>query len=105
TGQKAYLTLADRVGQNILNTQRVNGFFVDDPQAEFANIDHIAPYALLALEAAFNNKSDAVAPFLNGAGFTEGAYLMSDGTVRYSTRDDELFKLKPGELLKPNGKK
>lgn len=105
TGQKAYLTLADRVGQNILNTQRVNGFFVDDPQTEFANIDHIAPYALLALEAAFNNKSDAVAPFLNGAGFTEGAYLMSDGTVRYSTRDDELFKLKPGELLKPNGKK
>ncbi|MCG7783073.1 pectate lyase [Lelliottia amnigena] len=105
TGQKAYLTLADRVGQNILNTQRVNGFFVDDPQAEFANIDHIAPYALLALEAAFNNKSDAVAPFLNGAGFTEGAYRMSDGTVRYSTRDDELFKLKPGELLKPNGKK
>ena len=93
------------MGQNILSTQRVNGFFVDDPQAEFANVDHIAPYALLALEAAFNNKPDAVAPFLNGAGFTEGAYLMSDGTVRYSTRDDELFKLKPGELLKPNGKK
>lgn len=29
---------------------------------------------------------------------------MADGTVRYSTRDDELFRLKPGEQLKPNGK-
>ncbi|WP_449556417.1 pectate lyase [Huaxiibacter chinensis] len=105
TGQQAYLTLADRIGQNIIQTQRVNGFFVDDPQAEYANIDHIAPYALLALEAAFLNKPDAVAPFLNGSGFTEGAYLLADGTVRYSTRDDELFRLKPGEQLKPNGKK
>lgn len=76
-----------------------------DPQAEFASIDNIAPYALLALEAAFRNQPDAVTPFLNGAGFTEGAYLLADGTVRYSTRDDELFKLKPGEQLKPNGKK
>ncbi|MGF7448832.1 hypothetical protein V7P28_36880, partial [Klebsiella michiganensis] len=24
-----------------------------------------------------------------GAGFTEGAYRLADGTVRYSTRDDE----------------
>lgn len=45
-----------------------------------------------------------MAPFLNGAGFTEGAYRIADGTVRYSTRDDELFRLKPGEQLKPNGK-
>lgn len=105
TGNKAYLTLADRVASNILNTKRINGFFVDNLQAEYASIDNIAPYALLALEAAFSNKPDAVAPFLNGAGFTEGAYLMPDGTVRYSTRDDELFALKPGEQLKPNGKK
>ncbi|VUS47211.1 pectate lyase [Klebsiella grimontii] len=105
TNNKAYLMLADRVGTNILNTRRLNGFFVDDLQAEFANIDNIAPYALLALEATLQNKPDAVAPFINGAGFTEGAYLLPDGTVRYSTRDDELFKLKPGEHLKPNGKK
>jgi hypothetical protein len=45
--------------------------FVDDPEAEYASIDSIAPYALLALEAAFTNTPDAVAPFLNGAGFTE----------------------------------
>lgn len=105
TGDKSYLTLADKVADNILAHKRLNGFFVDDQQYIYANIDNIAPYALLALEAAMRGKPDAVAPFLNGAGFTEGAYRLDDGTVRYSTRDDELFKLKPGEQLKPNGKK
>lgn len=62
-------------------------------------------YALLALEATMRGKPDAVAPFLNSAGFTEDAYRLDDGTVRYSTRDDELFKLKPRKQLKPNGKK
>lgn len=105
TGDKGYLTLADKVADNILATKRLNNFFIDDAQYVYANVDHIAPYALLALEAAMRGKPDAVAPFLNGAGFTEGAYLMADGTVRYSTRDDELFMLKAGEQLKPNGKK
>ncbi|MGY5958016.1 pectate lyase [Kosakonia sp. BK9b] len=105
TGDKNYLSLADNVANNIIAHKRLNGFFVDDPQYIYANVDHIAPYALLALEAAYQGKPDAVAPFLNGAGFTEGAYRLDDGTVRYSTRDDELFRLKPGEQLKPNGKK
>lgn len=30
---------------------------------------------------------------------------MAAGSVRYSTRDDELFTLKAGEQLKLNGKK
>ncbi|MGG7445508.1 pectate lyase [Kosakonia oryzendophytica] len=105
TGNKSYLELADNVAKNIIASKRLNGFFVDDPGYIYANIDNIAPYALLALEAAFRGKPDAVAPFLNGAGFTEGAYRLEDGSVRYSTRDDELFSLKPGEQLKPNGKK
>lgn len=105
TGNKAYLQLAEKVADNIITTRRLNGFFVEDPAYVYADIDNIAPYALLALEAALRNKPDAVAPFLNGAGFTEGAYLMADGTVRYSTRDEELFRLKDGEQLKPNGKK
>ena len=105
TGNKGYLQLAEKVADNIINTRRLNGFFVEDPAFVYADIDNIAPYALLALEAALQNKPDAVAPFLNGAGFTEGAYLMADGTVRVSTRDEELFRLKEGEQLKPNGKK
>ncbi len=79
--------------------------FVDDQQYIYANVDDIALYALLALEATMRGKPDAVVPFLNSTGFTKGAYRLDDGTVRYSTRDDELFKLKPGDQLKPNGKK
>ncbi len=105
TGDKGYLTLADKVADNILASKRLNNFFIDDRRYVYANIDNIAPYALLALEATHRGKPDAVAPFINGAGFTEGAYLMADGSVRYSTRDDELFKLQAGEQLKPNGKK
>lgn len=105
TGNKAYLTLAEKVGDNIVAHKRLNGFFVDNQNVQYANVDNIAPYALLALEAALQNKPQAVAPFLNGSGFTEGAYRMPDGTARVSTRDDELFSLKVGDQLKPNGKK
>lgn len=105
TSQQNYLQLAQKVADNILQQHRLNGFFVDQQNTQYANIDNIDPYALLALEAALQNKADAVPQFLNGSGFTEGAYRLADGSVRISTRDEELFALKTGEQLKPNGKK
>lgn len=105
TGHKDYLNLAEKVADNIIENKRLNGFFVDNKDIKYANVDNIAPYALLALESVLQNKPRAVAPFLNGSGFTEGAYRMPDGSARISTRDDELFALKIGEQLKPNNKK
>ncbi|PRY65285.1 pectate lyase [Vreelandella songnenensis] len=105
TQQQAYLDLAEKVADNILENKRVNDFFVRNQEVEYAEIDSIDPYALLALEAAQQGEIDAVAPFLNGGGFTEGAYHMANGDVRYSTTDNELFSLKPGEELMPNGKR
>lgn len=105
TKRPAYLDIAQKVADNILAHHRLNGFFVDSPDIQYASIDNISPYALLALEATLQKKTDAVAPFLNGSGFTEGAYRMPDGSARVSTRDNELFALKMGEQLKPNGKK
>lgn len=105
TKVQAYLDVAQKVADNILANHRLNGFFVRDQKVQYASIDDIDPYALLALEGTLQNKADAVAPFLNGSGFTEGAYLMPDGSVRISTRDNELFELKLGEQLKPNNKK
>lgn len=105
TQDNQYLAVAEKVADNILTHNRHNGFFMDSPDLQFADIDNIAPYALLALEAARQNKPDAVAPFLNGSGFTEGAYRMANGDIRVSTRDEELFRLKVGEQLAPNGKK
>lgn len=100
-----YLTLADKIGDNIVATKYVNGFFVNNPNRQYAPIDAIEPYALLMLEAAKQSKTAQLAPFINGSGFTEGAYKMPDGSIRLSTRDEELFNLNQGEQLKPNGKK
>lgn len=105
TDNQAYLNLAQKVADNILQDKYLNGFFIDMPDKQYVNIDNIAPYALLALEAILQNIPDAIPPFINGSGFTEGAYLMPNGSVRISTRDEELFILKKGESLQPNGKK
>ena len=102
---KPYLALAERIGDNLVAKGFHGGYFMPHSDMQFANIDSIAPYALLALEAALQGKPTAVAPFINGAGFTEGAYRMADGRVRIATRDDELFALRHGEALLPNGKK
>lgn len=100
-----YRSLAEKVADNIIKTRYIDGFFMASPDRQYADVDAIEPYALLALEASLRNKPQAVAPFLNGAGFTEGAYLMADGSARISTRDNELFLLNVGETLQPNGRK
>ncbi|EEQ07094.1 Periplasmic pectate lyase [Yersinia bercovieri ATCC 43970] len=100
-----YRLLAEKIGDNIIKTRYINGFFMASPDRQYADVDAIEPYALLALEASLRNKPQAVAPFLNGAGFTEGAYRMDDGSARISTRDNELFLLNVGEKLQPNGRK
>lgn len=105
TQDKQYLAVAEKVADNIIAHNLHHGFFMNSPDMQYASIDSIDPYAILALEAARQNKPDAVAPFINGAGFTEGAYRMPDGSARVSTRDDELLRLKVGEQLQPNGKK
>lgn len=99
-----YRSLAEKVADNIIKTRYIDGFFMASPDRQYADVDAIEPYALLALEASLRNKPQAVAPFLNGAGFTEGAYLMADGSARISTRDNELFLLNVGETLQPNGR-
>lgn len=100
-----YRLLAEKIGDNIIKTRYIDGFFMAYPDRQYADVDAIEPYALLALEASLRNKPQAVAPFLNGAGFTEGAYRMDDGSARISTRDNELFLLNVGEKLQPNGRK
>ena len=100
-----YRKLAEKIGDNIIKTRYIDGFFMASPDRQYADVDAIEPYALLALEASLRNKPQAVAPFLNGAGFTEGAYRMDDGSARISTRDNELFLLNVGEKLQPNGRK
>lgn len=105
SGNAAYLSLAQAVAGNIIDKRLHHGFFMPGPDHQYASIDAIEPYALLALAGALKDKPDAVPLFLNGAGFTEGRYRMPDGSVRVATRDFELTALKRGEALQPNGRK
>ncbi|KAF1020370.1 MAG: Pectate disaccharide-lyase [Paracidovorax wautersii] len=103
TQDRRYLDVAQTVADNIVRQHLHGGFFMKDARLQYAAIDDIDPYALLALEATLRKQPQAVAPFLNGSGFTEGAYRLPDGRVRVSTRDDELLALKLGQTLAPHG--
>jgi pectate lyase len=100
-----YLQLARAIGNNIYRKRfvqkidgRAIGYFMTDKDRVYANFDTIEPYALLALQAAIDGKPDAVPPFLNGAGYTEGDYRLSDGTVK-TYQDKKLLDLKIGQDL------
>ena len=59
-----------------------HGYFVDSPLAAYANIDEIAPLALLTLEAALRGKRELVPEFIGSNGFIHGEYLSDRGEVR-----------------------
>lgn len=99
SGQRAYLSLAQQVAHNLLTQRRVAGVFVSRADARYAALDNLAPYALLVLAGALTDHDAVLPPFINGAGFTEGAYLLPDGRVRPSTRDDELLAVPHGQVF------
>ncbi|NIZ41314.1 hypothetical protein PVA45_07405 (plasmid) [Entomospira entomophila] len=99
TKDRAYLQLADAVANNIMKQHYVAGFFLDHLDSQWANIDSIYPYALLTLEAAYLNRLDEIAPFINGAGFTEGEFRLNDGKIRVSTSDQHIFALRGNQEL------
>jgi pectate lyase len=74
-----YLSLARIIGDNIVEDHFHHGYFIRSPDALNAGFDAVEPYALLALQAAIDNRFDAVPPFINGGGFVQGAYLFPDG--------------------------
>lgn len=81
TSHPAYLELARKIGDNLVQNRFHDGYFLSNPGYEYVNIDTIEPYALLALEAVIKGKADAVPPFINGSGYIDGDYLAKDGSV------------------------
>ena len=60
TGDKSYLKLAQRVGDNVLNNRLHNGFFVPSKEHLFARFDSVEALALLHLAATIRGKPDIV---------------------------------------------
>jgi pectate lyase len=70
----AYLRLAKRIGDNLLEQRSHEGFFVTDKGRLNAKFDAIEPFALLALEAALQGRPDAVPEYIAGRGYIHGRF-------------------------------
>lgn len=72
TGERDYLKLAERIGDNILATRFHHGYFMPTEEREFARFDEAEPLALLTLEAVRQGRPNAVPTYLAGIGSTQG---------------------------------
>lgn len=98
-----YLALARVIGNNLYHQRFVHdaggrhaGYFMPSRDHVYVNVDTIEPYALLALQAAIDDRENAVPTFINGAGYTEGEYRMPDGTSA-TLQDKALYQLTTGQ--------
>lgn len=74
TGQQDYLTLAERIGDNILKKRFHSGYFQPSKDHIYARFDDPEPLALLLLEAARRGTPERIPPYLTGRGMTDGHY-------------------------------
>jgi pectate lyase len=82
-GDRAYLDLARRIGDNILARSFHHGFFLPDSRHIHARFDADEPLALLAIDAALRGSPEAVPAYNAGRGYFHGRF---DGLGR--TYDD-----------------
>ncbi len=72
--EPAYLRLAERIGENILEQRFHDGFFLPDKFHLNANFDAEEPLALLALEAALRGEPEKVPAYVAGRGYIHGRF-------------------------------
>jgi len=87
SGEAGYLSLARRIGDNMIEHRFRNNLFVESDRHIYARFDALDPLALLTLEAAIRGKPDQVPTFIGGLWrYLQGPY---DGHGRAS--DQRLF--------------
>ena len=69
TGQKAWLSLACRIADNLLARQFRNGLFVAGPGAEYARFDSVTPLALLHLDVAVRGLNERLPVYAGGQSY------------------------------------
>lgn len=82
TADPAYLQLGRRIGSQIVKTYFHRGYFTLGATYIHAQFDLIEPFALLALQAALDDKADAVPSFMDGGAYVDGGYEFPDGTIK-----------------------
>lgn len=74
TDKKIFLEMAVAIGNNIINSKMVNGFFTYSTTKSFARFDNIEPLALLQLASVLMNRPGLVPAYPGGTGFFASAY-------------------------------
>lgn len=92
TNCKEYLAIGRIIGDQIIGRSFHKGYFVKNETSIHAKFDALEPFALIALQAAIENKLDLIPDFVYGAGFISGDYLLPDGTSK-SIYDEVLYQL------------
>jgi pectate lyase len=92
TGARAYLEVAKRIGDSLLEQRFQRGFFTGSRDHLYARFDGVEPLALLHLVAAMQGRPEAVPAYNGGSGFYSAAYGTEgnkyDEFLYRRTRDD-----------------
>lgn len=89
TKNEAYLNLARRIGDNIVEKNIKNGYFVTNEKSKYSSFDNVYALSLVTLDAAIKDKFDMPA-YTGRGGYVHGDYLFPNGEVK-TTYDKNLF--------------
>ena len=74
TSHRAYLELARRLADNIVEERFHNGYFLPSENHVHACFNEVDPLAILAVEAALRNRLDEMPPYLASRGYIHGRF-------------------------------
>jgi len=80
-----YLNLARRIGDNLLEAEYHDGWFLQSPDRLNANFNEVAPVALLYLDAAVTGRLDELPAFVPSRGYIHGRYGDRGRTTDHGT--------------------
>lgn len=86
----AYLQLAKKIGENIIDSNFHHGYFVQDKSSNHAYFNSIEPLALLTLHAAMKGVYEKVPDFLDGSSHLHAYYQFPDGMIK-RLRTSQIF--------------
>ncbi len=87
SGDERLLTLARKVGDNLISQHFHRGFFLPTAEHQFARLDDPMPYALIAIEAAQKGIYRQIPPAISTGGYLHGEQMVNGELKTVYDRD------------------
>ncbi|NQZ32360.1 MAG: pectate lyase [Oceanospirillaceae bacterium] len=81
-GQSAYLSLAEKLGENIFERSANRGLFTPSEEHVYCRFDDVEPLALLSLVAAKQGQAALIPEYRSRGGYIHGDMQMPDGSTK-----------------------